>query len=128
MFLVDNARLGLARYMVSSAGEVARRRLSDCREFDIVERLWKPADLEREVAAVGWSLTACTTANGSPPRERRPVLTSEAVRVPRRIDDRGLDRVTDQVRGAAEVVDELAEDHADVSGAVTSPVEQTAFA
>jgi hypothetical protein len=64
VFLVDNARLGLARYMVSSAGEVARRRLSDGREFDLVERLWKPADLEREVAAVGWLLTACTTANG----------------------------------------------------------------
>lgn len=64
VFLVDNARLGLARYIVSSAGEVARRRLSDGREFDLVERLWKPADLEREVAAVGWLLTACTTANG----------------------------------------------------------------
>ena len=64
VFLVDNARLGLARYMVSSAGEVARRRLSDGREFDIFERLWKPANLEREVAAVGWSLTACTTADG----------------------------------------------------------------
>jgi SAM-dependent methyltransferase len=64
VFLVDNARVGLARYMVSSAGEVARRRLSDGREFDLVERLWEPTDLEREVAAVGWSLTASTTANG----------------------------------------------------------------
>jgi hypothetical protein len=34
------------------------------RELDIVGRLWKPADLEREVAAVGWSRTASTTANG----------------------------------------------------------------
>lgn len=64
VFLVDNARLGIARCMVSSAGEIARRRLSDGREFDLVERLWKPTDLERELAAVGWSLTACTTANG----------------------------------------------------------------
>ena len=64
VFLVDNARLGIARYMVSSAGEIARRRLSDGREFDLVERSWKPTDLERELAAVGWSLTACTTANG----------------------------------------------------------------
>jgi hypothetical protein len=63
VFLVDNARLGLARSIVSSAGEVARRRLSDGRG-DIVERLWKLADLERAVAAVGWSLAACTTANG----------------------------------------------------------------
>ena len=50
--------------MVSSAGEVARRRLADGREFDLVERLWKPADLERELVAVGWLLTVCTTANG----------------------------------------------------------------
>ena len=64
VFLIDNARLGSARHMVSSAGEVARRRLSDGREFDLVERLWKPADLEREVAAAGWSFTVSTTANG----------------------------------------------------------------
>ena len=50
--------------MVSSAGEVARRRLADGREFDIVKRLWEPEDLEREVAAAGWLLAACTTANG----------------------------------------------------------------
>ena len=64
VFLFDNARLGASGYMVSSAGEVARRRLSDGREFDLVERVWKPADLEREVAAVGWVLSARTTANG----------------------------------------------------------------
>ena len=64
VFLVDNARLGLARCMVSSSGEVARRRLSDGREFDLVERLWKPAELERELAGVGWSLTVSTKANG----------------------------------------------------------------
>jgi SAM-dependent methyltransferase len=64
VFLIDNARLGVARYMVSSAGEVARRRLSDGREFDLVERLWQPERLEREAASVGWSLTARTTANG----------------------------------------------------------------
>ena len=64
VFLIDNARLGLTRYMVSSAGEVARRRLSDGREFDLIERLWKPTDLERDVAAVGWPLTVSTTANG----------------------------------------------------------------
>lgn len=64
VFLVDNARLGLSRYRVSSAGEIARRRLADGREFELVERLRKPADLEREVAAVGWPLTVRTTANG----------------------------------------------------------------
>jgi SAM-dependent methyltransferase len=64
VFLVDNARLGDSRHLVSSAGEVARRRLSDGREFDIVKRLWEPGKLEREVASVGWSLSVSTTANG----------------------------------------------------------------
>ena len=40
MFLVDNARLGDSRHLVSSSGEVARRRLSDGREFNIVKRFW----------------------------------------------------------------------------------------
>ena len=63
VFLVDNARLGDARHLVRSTGEVARRRLSDGREFDIVKRWWKPEELEREVAAVGWRLMVPTTAN-----------------------------------------------------------------
>jgi len=64
VFLVDNARLGDSGHLVSSAGEVARRRLSDGREFDIVKRFWEPAKLEREVATGGWSLSVHTTANG----------------------------------------------------------------
>ncbi len=50
--------------MVSSAGEVAWRRLTDGREFEIVERVWTPAELERELAALGWPLTVSATANG----------------------------------------------------------------
>jgi hypothetical protein len=64
VFLVDNARLGDARHLVSSAGEVTRRRLTDGREFDIVKRSWEPGELQHEVAAVGWRLTVRTTANG----------------------------------------------------------------
>jgi SAM-dependent methyltransferase len=64
VFLVDNARLGDSRHLVSSAGEVARRRLADGREFDIVKRFWEPGELEREVASVGWRLGVRTTANG----------------------------------------------------------------
>jgi SAM-dependent methyltransferase len=64
VFLVDNARLGDTRHLVSSGGEVARRRLSDGREFDIVKRFWEPGELEREVAAVGFDLSVRTTANG----------------------------------------------------------------
>ena len=64
VFLVDNARLGDSRHLVSASGEVARRRLSDGREFDIVKRFWQPDELERAVAAVGWRLSVRTTANG----------------------------------------------------------------
>jgi SAM-dependent methyltransferase len=64
VFLVDNARLGDSRHLVSSTGGVARRRLSDGREFDIVKRFWRPAELERDVAGLGWGLSARTTANG----------------------------------------------------------------
>ena len=64
VFFVDNAKLGDARHLVSAGGEVARRRLSDGREFDIVKRFWEPAELEREAAAVGWRLDVRTTANG----------------------------------------------------------------
>jgi SAM-dependent methyltransferase len=64
VFLVDNTRLGDSGHLVSSTGEVARRRLSDGREFDIVKRFWTPGDLEREVAALGWRLSVRTTANG----------------------------------------------------------------
>jgi SAM-dependent methyltransferase len=64
VFLIDNARLGDARHLVSSDGEVARRRLSDGREFDIVKRFWEPVELERAVAAVGFDLDVRTTTNG----------------------------------------------------------------
>ncbi len=64
MFLVDNARLGDPRHLVSASGEVMRRSLSDAREFDIVKRFWAPAELERELATLGWQLGAGTTANG----------------------------------------------------------------
>jgi SAM-dependent methyltransferase len=64
VFLVDNARLGDSSHLVSATGEVARRRLSDGREFDIVKRFWPPGELEREVATAGWRLRVATTTNG----------------------------------------------------------------
>jgi demethylmenaquinone methyltransferase/2-methoxy-6-polyprenyl-1,4-benzoquinol methylase len=64
VFLVDNARLGDRRHLVSAGGEVARRNVADGREFDIIKRFWAPAQLEREVAALGWQLEAETTAHG----------------------------------------------------------------
>jgi demethylmenaquinone methyltransferase/2-methoxy-6-polyprenyl-1,4-benzoquinol methylase len=64
VFLVDNARLGDSRHLVSSTDEVARRRLSDGREFDIIKRFWEPGELEQKVATVGWRLSVGTTANG----------------------------------------------------------------
>jgi demethylmenaquinone methyltransferase/2-methoxy-6-polyprenyl-1,4-benzoquinol methylase len=64
VFLVDNAHLGDPRHTVSTGGDVVRRSLSDGREFEIVKRFWAPADLERELAALDWELSACATANG----------------------------------------------------------------
>ena len=64
VFLVDNAYVGDRSHTVSASGEVARRRLSDGREFEIVKRVWAPAELERELAGVGWRLDAGATSNG----------------------------------------------------------------
>ncbi len=64
VFLVDNAHLGDPRHTVSASGEMVRRSLSDGREFEIVKRFWDPAELERELAALGWQLDAGATSNG----------------------------------------------------------------
>ena len=64
VFLVDNAGLGDPRHTVSANGEVVRRSLSDGREFDIVKRFWTPAELEAELAALGWRIGARATSNG----------------------------------------------------------------
>jgi SAM-dependent methyltransferase len=64
VFLVDNAHLGDPRHLVSASGDVVRRSVSDGREFDIVKRFWAPAELEEQLAALGWQLSAGVTANG----------------------------------------------------------------
>lgn len=64
VFLIDNAQLGDPRHLVGASGEVARRSIADGREFDIVKRFWAPAELETELAALGWQISARVTANG----------------------------------------------------------------
>src|SRR5262249_53554844 len=64
VFLVDNARLGDPRHTVGANGEVVRRSLSDGREFEIVKRVWAPTELERELAALGWQVSAGATSGG----------------------------------------------------------------
>lgn len=64
VFLVDNARLGDSCHLIGASGETARRSLADGRQFDIVKRFWTPAELERELAALGWQLAAGATTNG----------------------------------------------------------------
>src|SRR5262249_31347835 len=64
VLLVDNAHLGDSRHTVTAEGEVVRRKLADGREFEIVKRVRSPAELERELAALGWELGAGATANG----------------------------------------------------------------
>ena len=65
VFLIDNAHLGDPRHLVRASGEVARRSVADGREFDIVKRFWEPAELESELATVGWQANAGRTANGN---------------------------------------------------------------
>jgi len=76
VFLIDNADVGDPRHTVDASGEVIRRSLSDGREFEIVKRFWTPADLEGELAALGWHVSAGTTAN------RHFVFACGAKRVP----------------------------------------------
>jgi SAM-dependent methyltransferase len=64
VFVIDNANLGDPRHTVSATGDVLRRSLSDGREFDIVKRFWAAAELEHELAALGWQIDAAATANG----------------------------------------------------------------
>ena len=63
VFLIDNARAGDPRHTVGTTAEVARRSLADGREFDIVKRFWSPAELERELAALGFAVAAAETPN-----------------------------------------------------------------
>ncbi len=62
VFVLDNARLG--DHTVRVDAEVVRRSVSDGREFEIVERFWTPAELQRELAALGWHLSARATPKG----------------------------------------------------------------
>jgi demethylmenaquinone methyltransferase/2-methoxy-6-polyprenyl-1,4-benzoquinol methylase len=64
VFLIDNARTGDSGHTIGMGDEVARRSLADGREFDIVKRFWSPAELEGELAALGWDVTAAVTPNG----------------------------------------------------------------
>jgi demethylmenaquinone methyltransferase/2-methoxy-6-polyprenyl-1,4-benzoquinol methylase len=65
VFLIDNAHVGDSRHTVSAGGEVARRNVSDGREFDIVKRCWAPDELEHELAGLGWRVSAAATADGN---------------------------------------------------------------
>jgi ubiquinone/menaquinone biosynthesis C-methylase UbiE len=43
------------------ASGVGERRLRDGRAFQIVKRYWRPAELERDLAAIGWTARISTT-------------------------------------------------------------------
>jgi len=65
VLLFDNANLGDPRHTVSRDGEVVRRSVADGREFELVKRVWSPTELERELAALGWTFDAGVTANAN---------------------------------------------------------------
>ena len=48
--VVDNHHKGVAAF-------------ADGREFDIVKRFWSPAELEQELAGLGWDIGAAETPN-----------------------------------------------------------------
>jgi SAM-dependent methyltransferase len=52
-FLVDSGS-GLTKATVAWEGERQRRRLADGREFEVVKRIYDPAELTRALAALGW--------------------------------------------------------------------------
>jgi demethylmenaquinone methyltransferase/2-methoxy-6-polyprenyl-1,4-benzoquinol methylase len=64
VFLIDNARLGDPRHTVGVSGEVVRRSLSDGREFEIVKRFRTAPELERDLVALGWQISAGATPDG----------------------------------------------------------------
>jgi len=62
VFLVDSAA-GDSSHAWSGDGEVEVRRLADGREFHAVKRRWRPEELARRVAQLGWELElACSSA------------------------------------------------------------------
>ena len=67
VFLVDNllAEGSDGTHTVSRGSDVELRRLADGRAFRIVKRYDEPHALELRLAALGWRLTAATTAGGS---------------------------------------------------------------
>ncbi len=62
VFLVDSAPVPGA--VVSSGSRPERRALSDGREFEVVKRYWTPAELNDELARLGWRCRARRTASG----------------------------------------------------------------
>ena len=69
VFVIDNAHpdVGDAHHTHTLGGgdEIARRNLADGREYEIVKRFWSTAELEAELAALGWQLAARETRNGN---------------------------------------------------------------
>jgi SAM-dependent methyltransferase len=64
VFFVDTMRTSMGASTVELDGDRARRRLQDGREFEIVKRYFEPAELQAELAALGWSTSVATTGNG----------------------------------------------------------------
>jgi demethylmenaquinone methyltransferase/2-methoxy-6-polyprenyl-1,4-benzoquinol methylase len=64
VFFVDTQPPSMGWSTVELDGEVARRRLNDGREFEIVKRYYDPSVLQQELAELGWALDVRTTAAG----------------------------------------------------------------
>ncbi len=65
IFLVDSDRGDGAHAKPATSSDLEVRRLSDGREFEIVKRYFDPAELERRLAGLGWTVRVERTARRS---------------------------------------------------------------
>jgi SAM-dependent methyltransferase len=64
VFFVDTMITSMGASTIDLDGDLARRRLNDGREFEIVKRYYEPVELEVQLAELGWAAAVGTTRNG----------------------------------------------------------------
>jgi demethylmenaquinone methyltransferase/2-methoxy-6-polyprenyl-1,4-benzoquinol methylase len=64
VFFVDTMVTSMGASTIDLDGDLARRRLNDGREFEIVKRYYEPVELEAQLSDLGWTATVATTGNG----------------------------------------------------------------
>jgi demethylmenaquinone methyltransferase/2-methoxy-6-polyprenyl-1,4-benzoquinol methylase len=73
VLFVDSARAAGSPGAAAAAGETAERELADGRRFRIVKRFHEPAELERRLTELGWSVAVARTTRHFIHGHGRPV-------------------------------------------------------